>query len=401
MKVVIFTLGCKVNKYESDKIAECLKSRGYSVSEKLEKADCYIINTCAVTNEAERKSRQSVSRVLKLNDKAKIFIMGCASEHNHIQFSNDNVVKVLGCQDKFKILEYFPKLIEIETINNDSSVRQFIKVQDGCNNFCTYCLIPYLRGRSKSRSIESIVKEVESLHNTKELILTGIDLSDFKIGDNKALSTLIKSLEFFNGRIRLGSLELNIITQEFLDVLSRCKNFCPHFHLSLQSGCDTVLKRMNRHYKTTDFANAVDLIRKYFPYASITTDIIVGFPKETEEEFIDTFNFTKLVEFSDIHIFPYSKRAGTVALKFGGFVDGEEIKKRTKKLESIKVELCTKFQQKNVGIPLTLLVEEIDEEFGYGYTENYIYTKVKMPCKIGEFVKGTFDKDFIFKKLSD
>ncbi len=385
--IVVFTLGCKVNKYESEYIIEHLNKLGYETSENLQWADCYIINTCAVTNEAERKSRQAISRVLKFNPDAKVFVLGCASQNNKLQFEHKNVIQVYGCQDKLEVLKHFKKQSKIMK-PVISGVRKFVKVQDGCNNFCSYCLIPYLRGRSTSRDINEIIDEVLSLKEQKEIVLTGIDLSDFKIEQTRALAELVERLGFFKGRIRLGSLEVGIVNEEFLSRLKKCENFCPHFHLSLQSGSDSVLKRMNRHYTTKEFEQAVKLIRQYFPNSSITTDIIVGFPMETDGEFEQTFNFAKKIEFADIHIFPYSKREGTNALRFNSFVGGEIVKNRVKKLENLKLDLVNQFYLNNLDQTHTVLVEEIVNGEGCGYTENYIYCKVKQPCCEGEFVTG-------------
>ena len=395
--IVVFTLGCKVNKYESEFIIEKLNKMGYETSENLQWADYYIINSCAVTNEAERKSRQAISRVLKFNPNAKIFVLGCASENNRNQFQSKNVVKIYGCADKFDVLKYFKPQNDIcEKTNKTNRVRKFIKIQDGCNNFCSYCLIPYLRGRSISKSFNEIIEEVSVLTQEKEIVLTGIDISDFKINGQPSLAELVENLDFFKGRIRLGSLEVGIIDETFLKKLKKCVNFCPHFHLSLQSGSDTVLKRMNRHYTTKQFEEAVNSIRKIFPNASITTDIIVGFPMESEKEFEQTYNFAKKLAFSDIHIFPYSKRKGTNALKFNNFVNGEIIKQRVKKLNDLKIYLQRQFYLENIGKSHTLLIEEIVDKIGYGYTENYIYAKIENECYLGQFVEGELHEGNVF-----
>ena len=394
MKVVIFTLGCKVNKCESDAIFEKLVSLGYEVSDKLEYADIYILNTCAVTNEAERKSRQAVARVRKLNPNAEIFVMGCASESNSEQFLKlENVKGVYGCQNKFDVLENFENQKNNSKSQKSAEVRQYVKIQDGCNNFCSYCLIPYLRGRSVSRSVEDIVEEIKNIKEAKEIVLTGIDMSDFKIDGKKALGTLIEKLSFFEGRIRIGSLEVGVVNQEFVSKIKKVKNLCPHFHLSLQSGCDSVLKRMNRHYTTSDYESAVNLLRQNFENCSITTDIIVGFPQESDQEFALCYDFAKKIGFSDIHIFPYSQRKGTVALRFGGFVDGDIVLKRVEKLTNLKKELQQNFLSSNYGKAHNLLIEKVENNIAYGYTENYIYCKTDKECKVGDIIFGTLDKN--------
>ena len=315
MKVSVLTLGCKVNKYESDVLLKAFKERGYEVSDKLEKADAYIINTCAVTNEAERKSRQMIARCKKFNPEAKIYVCGCASQHNPEQFLGKSQL-VKGVAGKEKLLDLscggmqidaLPESYQSHSYSLQPRLRAYIKVQDGCNNFCSYCIIPYLRGRGRSRQLADILTEVSLLtDDVKEIVLTGINLSDFKIDGENGLLKLLQALDGFGKRIRLSSMEECIIDESFVKQLSQLKNFCPHFHLSLQSGSDSVLKRMNRHYTTKEFLQTCQLIRKYFPLAGITTDVIVGFPGESEEEFLQTEDFIKQVQFSGLHIFPYS-----------------------------------------------------------------------------------------------
>ena len=304
MKVSVMTLGCKVNKYESDSIIYKLNLKGFETTDKLEFADVYLINTCAVTQEAEKKSRQMIARCRKFNKNAKIIILGCASQNNLQQFVEKNVDYIIGVANKIHacdIIENIAKRDKLKVANEifalpshyeddmrafTSRVRAYIKIQDGCNNFCTYCIIPYLRGRSRSREIFSIIDEVSSLDDEiKEIVLTGIDVADYRIDGKPSLALLLKELDTFQKRLRLSSFEEGIIDEEFLKSLAGLDNFCPHFHLSLQSGSDSVLKRMNRHYSTAQFLNSINLIRKYFPSSAITTDVIVGFPEETEEEF--------------------------------------------------------------------------------------------------------------------
>ena len=397
MKAVVFTLGCKVNSCESSSLINGLVQLGFEVSENLEYADVYIINTCAVTLEAEKKSRQAVSRVRKFNKNAKIFITGCASENNPQSFaSKDGVVVVTGTRKKDKILSLLNGngiFIEKEDVFDEllppitTKSRAFVKIQDGCNNFCSYCIIPYLRGRSRSRSIESIVNEIKLL-SPSEVVLTAINLSAYDY-NGKKLVDLIKALKDFDCRIRLGSLEDNIITEEFLQATLLLKNFAPHFHLSLQSGSDNVLKKMNRHYTRNDFIKSVELIRKYYKNAGITTDIIVGFPTETEEDFLQTIDLCNIVKFSDIHCFNYSSRTGTVASKLKEL--SCDIKKdRLNRLIELKNKLKNEFILDNIDKSYEVILEDIEGEYITGYTENYI--KAYLP-------KGEYNNKKIKVKL--
>ncbi len=392
MKAVVFTLGCKVNSCESASLRNGLERLGYEVYEELCVADLYVLNTCAVTQEAEKKSRQAVARVLKLNKNAKIIIMGCASQKNAKSFENKKGVTVItGAKNKNKILslldekgifieqsdEYFDELLPPKT----SKTRAFVKIQDGCNNFCSYCIIPYLRGRSRSRNPEKIIEEINYL-SPNEVVLTAINLSSYNYNGVK-LHNLIDMLSNVPSRIRLGSLEDNIVTDEFMLSLKKLKNFAPHFHLSLQSGSDDVLKKMNRHYTAKQFLDSVNLIRKYFPLASVTTDVIVGFPTETEQDFLKTLSLCEQVKFADIHCFNYSKREGTVACKYDSLPD--EVKKdRLNRLIILKNKLKSEFTLKNLNTIRQVVVEEFDGEYSQGYTENYIKTYIK-----GNFLNKT------------
>ncbi len=392
MKYAVLTLGCKVNKYESDALIFSLQQMGYEATDKLEEADVYVINTCAVTNEAERKSRQMLERARKFNPNAQIFVMGCASQNRPQQFEGKGVQLIGGNAGKMKILQKLdksgidlvelPKDYEDDMFSAQTKTRAYIKIQDGCNNFCTYCIIPYLRGRSRSRSVESVMNEVEKLPNSvKEIVLVGIDVSDFQIDGKKGLGTLLCALNCFGKRLRLSSMEDSLVDEEFLKTLSQLENFCPHFHLSLQSGCDEVLKKMNRHYTTARFFESVNLIRKYFPLAGITTDVIVGFPTETDENFEETMRFVEKVGFSQLHIFPYSKRDGTVASKLFGDLPKDVKTARLKRLEELGKTLKTNFIKQNKTAKV--LIEQKEGNFFVGYSENYI--KCYLP---GEYQEG-------------
>ncbi len=413
MKIAILTLGCKVNKYESDALIFELNQRGFETSEKLEKADVYVINTCAVTNEAEKKSRQMIERARRFNQNAAVFVLGCASQNRPLQFEGRGVNYISGTSGKKKVLQEIenlartagsgkenaalisaeatkgvfdpPKEYEDDLFSAQTLSRAFVKIQDGCNRFCTYCIIPYLRGRSRSRSVQSIVDEVAKLPETvKEVVLVGIDVSDFQIDGKKGLGQLLVQLDKFGKRLRLSSLEDSLIDENFLQTLAGLKNFCPHFHLSLQSGCDSVLKKMNRHYTAAQFAESVKLIRKYFPLAGITTDVIVGFPTETEEDFEKTVDFVKEVKFSQLHIFPYSKRDGTAAAKLYADLPGKIKSDRLARLENVGKTLKEDFVRKNqTG---NVLLEEKKGKFWVGYSENYIKCFLEGDFHVGDIV---------------
>lgn len=381
-KVAIITLGCKQNKYESDCMANLLKENGYDVTEELIPADVYIINTCAVTSEAEKKSRQFVSKCSKLNRDCKIIICGCASEKDSEQFSDkSNVFSIIGTEGKEKILSYIEKSVkskndlsltyESPVSPEKTSTREHIKIQDGCNNFCSYCIIPYLRGRSRSRKLEDIVKEAKAISlRSKEIVLTGIDISSYTIDGKKDLSTLMQSLSDIPCLIRLGSLEVGVIDEKLLSVLKSMPNFAPHFHLSLQSGDETILKKMNRHYTPKEFLDKVGLIRSYFPLANITTDVIVGFAGETQEQFENTKEFIQKVGFSFVHIFPYSKREGTRAYSFEDLP--KEIKKsRVDEIEKVNETLKNNYLSQFIGKSGSVLIEEKKEYFE-GFSPEYI-----------------------------
>ena len=385
MKAVVFTLGCKVNECESDSLIAGLIERGYEVSDKLEKADLYIVNTCAVTQEAEKKSRQTEARIKKLSPCAKIIYTGCAVQKNFKPFAEkSDKYLITGTFNKQKILDLIdnvgvhisPEQKEFENLNYVKTLRTraYIKVQDGCNNFCSYCIIPYLRGRSRSRDINSIIDEINSI-NPKEAVINGINLSAYNY-EGKTLADLIDELRVVNCRIRLGSLEAMVIDDRLLTAMKNLKNFAPHFHLSLQSGSDNVLKKMNRHYTTEQYLQKVDLIRKYFPDAGITTDIIVGFPTETEEDFKDTLSFVDKVGFSDIHPFTFSPRSGTVAYKMPDLAPN--VKKQRLNLLMEKKIICKEnFVKKMTGKIVDFLFEECKDGYGEGYSENYLRLYVK------------------------
>ena len=398
MLVSVITLGCKVNEYESQSILNQLKSEGYEIKEGLVKADAYIVNTCAVTNTAERKSRQVLSKIFKLNPDAKVAVCGCAVQNNPAQFlKNKNVIAILGNEGKNEIIKFIKnKNKELKDIIHDKYVntlrpietrtRQYIKIQDGCNYFCTYCIIPYLRGRSRSRDVDDIIDEIKNT-SANEIVLTGINISDFRINEKLGLKTLIKEIDKLNKRFRISSLECNVLDDEMLEILKNSKNFCPHFHISLQSACNETLKRMNRRYTIEDFIKIVEKIKKNFTLSSISTDIIVGFKGESEEEFNTTVENLKKIQFSFMHIFPYSERTGTVATRLNGSVNKCEQKKREHILQKLNKEFKENFYNQNKNTIHKVLIEEVvDENLSLGYTDNYIYTYINSKCEVGQIV---------------
>jgi threonylcarbamoyladenosine tRNA methylthiotransferase MtaB len=384
MKFSIITLGCKVNEYESQSMLAQLENAGYEVVEGLVDADYYIINTCAVTNMAERKSRQVIAKIKKLNPDSKILVCGCASQHNLEQFKQyGEVVAVIGTHGKQNIVEYLEHigLVEIPTeyCNNvyakSTLTRQYIKVQEGCNNFCTYCIIPYTRGRSRSRDLEDILTEIKQ-SEALEIVITGIDVSDYKINGEKALIDLLEEVNKLGKRFRISSIHCGIMTEEFLTRLSKCEYFCPFFHISMQSASNSTLKRMNRKYSIEEYMEVCDNVKRIFPSACISTDVIVGFKGETDEEFSETLDNINKIPFSFLHIFPYSVRKGTVAERLDGDVASEVVKDREEKLKQLNDEKYAEFLQENVGKFHKVLVEEIKDGYSVGYTENYLYVYI-------------------------
>ncbi len=379
MKACVFTLGCKQNEAESASLMRGLEELGYETTDVLSPADLYLLNTCAVTMEAERKSRQAIARMRRYSPFAPVIVFGCASEANARAFAErEGVVFVCGTAHKAQILAYVAGMgCTDEVIAPDftpetafaelpvpkrNRTRAYLRIQDGCNRFCSYCLIPYLRGRSRSRALGEIVSEARSC-GAKEIVLTGIDLSSYQSG-GYGLGDVLLALKGI-ARIRLGSLEVSAVTEEFLQKAKE-SGVAPHFHLSLQSGSDGVLKRMNRHYTREDYLAACRRIYAFFPAAAITTDIIVGFPGETEEEFADSLSIVQEAGFAEVHAFPYSARPGTAAAKRKG-VDPSVKKERMERMLALASKARENFLEKFSGRRLTALFETDG-----GYTENYI-----------------------------
>lgn len=403
-KVAIHSLGCKVNSYEAESMEIMLRDEGYEIvpfSEDVQ-ADIYIINTCSVTNIADRKSRQMLHKAKKMNPEAVVVAAGC-----YVQADPDGVKKdecvdiVLGNNMKISIVEalndYFggsdktsylvdinDKYQEYESLKINQTgehTRAYIKIQDGCNQFCSYCIIPYVRGRVRSRKPEDIVNEVKTLAATgvKEVVLTGIHISSYGTDlENISLIELIEAIHEIEGikRIRLGSLEPRIITEEFAKRIAGLEKICPHFHLSLQSGCDKTLKAMNRKYNTEEYYEGCVKLREVFDNPAITTDVIVGFPGETEEDFLETRKFLEKVHFYEMHIFKYSRRKGTVADKMPEQVDDRIKTKRSNILIELEEKMSLEYRKLYENSVMDVLIEEkqlIDgKEYYTGYTKNYI-----------------------------
>ncbi len=408
-RVAYHNLGCKVNSYETEAVIELMKEDGYSVVEFDDEADVYIINTCSVTNIADHKSRQMINKARKRNVDAVVIAMGCfVQEIDEADKRKLNADIIIGNNRKHNILDDIDKfqkekslIIDCEDINNPdacyenlsmteppSHTRAFIKVQDGCNEFCSYCIIPYARGRVRSRDINDIENEIKNLamKGCKEFVLTGIHISSYSVEENKEMRSLIDLIERINRieevkRIRLGSLEPRIITDDFLERLVKAGKVCPHFHLSLQSGCDSVLKRMNRKYTTEDFKKSTELIRKYFDNPALTTDIIVGFPGETEEEFSITYDFLSNIHFHEMHIFKYSRRKGTKADKMDNQVPESVKKERSKKLINLSNKMSEEYMRSYLDREVEVLFEEevvIDDvKYFQGYSREYIKVLMK------------------------
>lgn len=390
MKFSVITLGCKVNEYESQSMINQLEQAGHQVVEGLQTADFYILNSCAVTNIAERKSRQAIAKIVKLNPNARILVCGCASQVNLQQFEKyPNVVAIIGVHGKHNIVEYLEQkgLLDIPTeysnfpYAKNTQARQYIKIQDGCNNFCTYCVIPYARGRSRSRDVKDILEEIKNT-STYEVVITGIDVSDYRV-EGVTLIDLLEQVNMLGKRFRISSIECNIITEEFLTRLSKCQNFCPFFHISMQSASNATLKRMNRKYTIEKYIEVCNMVKKVFPNACISTDIIVGFKQETDQEFAETEANISKIPFSFMHVFPYSEKKGTIAEKMTGDVPKDVVKKREKRLIEMSDKFYDKFLNNNIGKTHNVLVEEFKDGYSVGYTENYVYTYIPQELPVG------------------
>lgn len=408
MRVAFLTLGCKVNFYETEKMMEQFQRLGFSVVEFSETADIYIINTCTVTNMADRKSRQMLHRAKKKNPDSLVVAVGCYAESGGEELLKDSAIDAaFSNKEKKDVAERIVKMFELKTApcgENDTEydfeherTRAYIKIQDGCNQFCTYCMIPYVRGMGvlSSTPQEEIVAQVKKLAQKgfKEVVLTGIHLSSYGVDmseeinfvklQGRPLLEVIEKVSEVEGieRIRLGSLEPRIISREFLSELVKIPKICPHFHLSLQSGCDTVLRRMNRHYTAVEYREKVDLLREYFDNPAITTDVIVGFPGETDEEFEETVRYLDEIRLSDIHVFKYSPRTGTKAAAMENQVSPDKKNKRSDILleatENYRKEYGERFLDRQEKVLFEEIAKEDGKEYLVGHNERYV--KIGVP----------------------
>lgn len=418
MKTVAYhNLGCKVNSYEMDAMLQSLRQKGYRIVPFEEKADIYIVNTCTVTNIADRKSRQMLHRAKKTNPEGIVVAVGCYVQSDMQAAAADSAVDLMiGNNKKRELVEILERYFDgirqesVIDINHTSEyeemrltstaehTRAYIKIQDGCNQFCTYCMIPYVRGRVRSRLKQDILKEIEGLVDIgyKEFVLTGIHISSYGMdsgmdsdmplkdreGRGEQLLSLLRAIDKTEGveRIRLGSLEPRIITEAFVSGLSELKHLCPHFHLSLQSGCETVLRRMNRHYTPQEYLEGAALLRRAFTHPAITTDIIVGFPQETEEEFEKTREFVRMAAFYEMHIFKYSMRRGTKAAVMPGQVPEKIKNRRSAVLQKMDKEASKTFRAFYIGKDVEVLFEEKkkagQKEYWIGHTREYVKAAV-------------------------
>ena len=424
-KAALHNLGCKVNAYEVEAMQQLLEKAGYEIVPFEPGADVYLINTCTVTNIADRKSRQMLHKAKKMNPDAIVVATGCYVQTDEGKLDKDEAVDlILGNNQKKQIVEVLEEYErqhkkqkhvikinqtkeyeELEISHTAEHVRAYIKVQDGCNQFCTYCIIPYARGRVRSRSISQVIEEVQSLatRGYKEVVLTGIHLSsyglDFPEEERETLLSLIKAVHEVQGiqRIRLGSLEPRIITEEFARTISALPKMCPHFHLSLQSGCVATLERMNRRYTSTEYAEKCTLLRKYFDNPALTTDVIVGFPMETEEEFRMSRDFVDSIHFYETHIFKYSRRHGTKAAAMDGQLTESQKAIRSDEMLALNEKHSREYEEAMLGRELEILLEEEiemnGEQWYLGHSKEYIKAVLKKQPQYGinDIVRVTAD----------
>ena len=431
-KAALHNLGCKVNAYETEAMQQLLEEAGYEIVPFSEKADVYVVNTCSVTNMADRKSRQMLHKAKKLNPDSIVVGAGCYVQTKEQEAISDLAIDIIiGNNKKHELVslinEYMAKrenthsdlftenaVIDINDNKQEfeelflsktaEHTRAFIKVQDGCNQFCSYCIIPYARGRVRSRSIENVLTEVNRLaqNGFKEIVLTGIHLSSYGADCDDNLLHLIREVHKVDGieRIRLGSFEPRLITEEFASELSKLKKVCPHFHLSLQSGCDETLKRMNRKYTTEEYAESCKLLRKYFDHPAITTDVIVGFPGETEEEFEKTKEYLEKIHFYEMHIFKYSKRQGTRAAVMDNQVPDEIKTKRSSILIELGNRMSKEYRDYYMGMDKEVLFEEKTKLSGKDYFVGYTKEYVKVAIETQENVENRLITGKIAEPLS-
>lgn len=408
MRAGILTLGCKVNTYESEFIINELKKRGYEICDFNEVCDVYIINTCTVTNTSDIKSRKMIRKAIRMNPDACVVALGCFIEANH-DFRLDGLDIVVGNKDKSKVVdlidEWFLKRKEIRDLYKDVAyefedmyinsfpgrTRAFVKIQDGCENFCSYCIIPYVRGKCRSKKLEVVLKEIKDLvsNGYQEVVLTGIHTGNYGVDLGTNFANLLKEVVKIEGlkRLRISSIEITELTDEVLEVMRDNEVIVDHMHIPLQAGSNKILKLMNRKYDLDYFFKKIKEIKSVRPTMAITTDVIVGFPGEEEEDFLETIETCKKIGFSKIHVFPYSERRGTKAMELEGHVDPKIKKERAKRLLEVSKELENNYFSSFIGRDVVVLVEEFRDGYSYGHTDNYLHVKIDGEIEHNTFVK--------------
>ena len=414
MKVGLCNLGCKVNTYEMEYIASLFKERGYEICDFNDFCDVYVVNTCTVTNNSDVKSRKMINHPKKINKNSCLVVCGCFIESAK-DYKNDDIDIVLGNYNKSKVVDLVEEFfrnkekinqkfnlneVEFEDMNIkhfENRTRAFVKIQDGCENFCTYCIIPYVRGKCRSKKEDNVLSEITTLVNNgyNEIVLTGIHTGNYGVDINTDFSSILEKILNIKGlkRLRISSIEITELDDKFLELL---KNpiLCNHLHIPLQSGGEQTLKRMNRKYDKKYFKEEIEKIRKIRPDISITTDVIVGFPGETED-FNECLDFIKEINFSKIHVFPYSKRDGTVAAKMKDQIDGKVKKERVKTLLDLSKTLEENYNNSFIGKKESCLIEKVDDKYSYGHCSNYIYLKIPKKYKENEIVDVIIEKDML------
>ena len=418
MKVGLCNLGCKVNTYEMEYIASLFKERGYEIGDFNDFCDVYVVNTCTVTNNSDVKSRKMINHPKKINKNCCLVVCGCFIESAK-DYKNDDIDIILGNYNKSKVVDLVEDFfrnkekinqrfnlneVEFEDMNIkhfENRTRAFVKIQDGCENFCTYCIIPYVRGKCRSKKEDNVLSEITTLVNNgyNEIVLTGIHTGNYGVDINTNFSSILEKILNIKGlkRLRISSIEITELDDKFLELL---KNpiLCNHLHIPLQSGGEKTLKKMNRKYDKKYFKEEIEKIRKVRPDISITTDVIVGFPGETEDDFNECVDFIKEINFSKLHVFPYSKRDGTVAAKMKDQIDGKVKKERVKILLDLSKTLEENYNNSFIGKKESCLIEKVDCKYSYGHCSNYVYLKIPKIYKENEIVDIIIEKNMLVSK---
>ncbi|MBQ2694384.1 MAG: tRNA (N(6)-L-threonylcarbamoyladenosine(37)-C(2))-methylthiotransferase MtaB [Clostridia bacterium] len=426
MKAAFYTLGCKVNQYESQAMAQSLESRGFEITDHSEQADVYVINSCTVTAESDRKTRQAVRRFKKQHPDSIVVLTGCmpqafpeasgelgeadiviGNKSNHLLY--DYIMQYINNSGRIVAVEQHKsgEAFQSDTICSfRERTRASVKIEDGCNRFCSYCIIPYARGRVRSKPLDKLKEEISALEKNgfSEIVLVGINLSAYGMGADFNIVDAVRLAASFDGikRVRLGSLEPDHITDDIIAGLAKIPKFCPQFHISLQSGCDSTLKRMNRHYDSAEYYELCRKLREAFDSTTITTDIMVGFPGETEQDFEASLKFAEKVGFEKVHVFPYSIRPGTPAAKMPDQIEKAEKERRAAKMSAVCEKIRQDFLKEQIGKTLEVLVEEYHGGFAQGYTANYTPVKIAVEKELHGIIKTKItavDGDFCVGKI--